>query len=299
MMLLAADDKPNPLGHVLDKVLVGDSDFPIITMHMLTLVLAALIALFVMWRAAESIATGSESEGNRRYVPKTVLGGLIETMIVGLRDAMILPLLGEKATRTYLPYLMTLFFFILVNNLLGLVPLLDLQHLIGAAWGDTHWAVIGGTATGNISVNIGLALIAFIVIQNHGIKENGIGGWAHHFLGGAPVYMAPIMLPVELMGMIIKPAALALRLAANMLAGHTLLAIIFVFGVITPALAQSYLASLSVTAVAAPFALFIYCLELLVALLQAFVFMFLTAVFISQLSHHDYDDHDHAGAAAF
>ena len=108
--------------------------------------------------------------------------------------------------------------------------------------------------------------------------------------------MAPIMIPVEILGMIIKPCALALRLTANMFAGHTLMAIIFSFGALALSLADSWLAGLGVSAVAGVFALLIYCLELFVATLQAFVFMFLTAVFISQLSHHHEhaDGHDYA-----
>jgi F-type H+-transporting ATPase subunit a len=294
MLTFAHGYKPDPLGHVVDKVLLDINGFPILTMYMLTLIAAAILALLFLNKAADAITTGPESRGHRRYVPSSKLGGLVEVMILGLRDTMLRPLLGDENTKKYLPYLMTLFFFILMNNLLGLVPLLDIQHLIGATWGNTHWAKIGGTATGNISINFGLALIAFIIINNHGIKENGVGGWMHHFLGGAPLYMAPIMVPVEILGAIIKPCALALRLTANMFAGHTLMAILFSFGALALSMANSWLAMLGVSAVSVAFATAIYCLELFVAVLQAFVFMFLTAVFISQMSHHG--DHDHAHA---
>ena len=99
------------------------------------------------------------------------------------------------------------------------------------------------------------------------------------------------MVPVEILGMIIKPCALTIRLFANMLAGHTLMAIIMLFGFIGLNLMQNWLLAIGVTLVSGLFAVAIYCLELFVAFLQAFVFMFLTAVFISQLSHHG--DHDH------
>jgi F-type H+-transporting ATPase subunit a len=297
MYLLAAGDQPNPLGHVLDHTLLEYNGVPVLTLHMITLVVAGLLTWWVMAMAARAIDTGSESEGNRRYVARSRTGQLIEVIILGLRDQMLRPLLGRETCDKYQMYLLSLFFFILFNNLLGLVPLIDLQNFIGGLVDPEHglhFAVVGGTATGNLGVNAGLALVAFLVIQAHGLKENGIGGWAHHFLGGAPWWLAPIMVPVEILGMIIKPCALAIRLFANMLAGHTLMATLFLFGSMAYAGLQSYLAASGVTIASGLFALAIYCLELFVAVLQAFVFMFLTAVFISQLSHHGDHDAEHA-----
>jgi F-type H+-transporting ATPase subunit a len=301
MLVLASGDKINPLGHVLDQNLVGGEHAlvhasegwtflgsPLLTIHMVTLVIGALLTAWVMRLAARGIATGPESAGNERYITQGRLGQLVEVILVTLRDRMLQPLLGD-ATSKYLPYLMTLFFFILINNLIGLVPLLDVQGVIGEVAGHergTHWAILGGTATGNLWINAGLALLSFLVIQVHGIRELGIGGWLHHLLGGAPAYLAPIMVPVEILGMIIKPCALAIRLFANMLAGHTLMATLMLFGYMTYQGLHSWLALGGVTVVSGIFALAIYFLELFVAFLQAFVFMFLTAVFISQLSHH-------------
>lgn len=305
MIILASSDQVNPLTHVLDKPLVVVEGLPVITMHMVTLVVAGLLCLWVMLIAAKSIATGAEVQGNQRYLARGRMGQLVEVMILGLRDHMLRPLMGKATADKYMTYLLSLFFFILMNNLLGLVPLLDLQGLFGRIFGldfghhnaGAHWAVVGGTATGNLGINAGLALISYLVIQQHGLRENGLLGWMHHFLGGAPWYMAPIMVPVEILGMIIKPCALAIRLFANMLAGHTLMAIIMLFGFIGLNLMQNWLAAIGVSVVSGLFALAIYCLELFVAFLQAFVFMFLTAVFISQLSHHgDHDEHEsHAG----
>jgi F-type H+-transporting ATPase subunit a len=284
MLLLGAES--DPLGHVKDKVLLEVGGTPVVTMHMLMLMVAALVLLAFMSVVARSIGTGSESEGNERFITKGRFSQMIEVIIVALRDQMLRPLLGEHLTKTYLPYLMSLFFFILFCNLLGLVPLLDLQHLIGGSWGNTHWAIVGGTATANLAINGGLATIAFIVIQAHGIRELGLGGWLHHLLGGAPVWLAPIMVPVELLGMFIKPAALTIRLFANMVAGHTLMAVLFTFGLMAVKGTESLIAGGTISILSMAFATAIYFLEIFIAFLQAFIFMFLTAVFISQLSHH-------------
>lgn len=295
MRLLLAES--NPLGHVLDKTLIEVGGTPILTMHMVTLVAAALIGYWVLSVAAKAIAVGPESQGNDRYMTKGRMAQMIEVITLYLRDTVIKPVLGD-ATNRYLPYLLTLFFFVLANNLFGLVPFLDLQHIAGGLInGDTHFAVIGGTATANLAVTAALAIIAFIVIQVHAVRELGIGGWAHHLLGGAPAYLAPIMVPVELLGMFIKPGALAIRLFANMLAGHTLMATLAGFGAMTLAGVGSWAAALGVSAVAGIFAVAISFLELFVAFLQAFIFMFLTAVFLGQMSHHDDHGHEHEHGA--
>ena len=142
-MLLLAAEGAGPLGHVLDKNLVGGPNAlimpggtPIITMHMVTLVVAALLMYWLLKAAANAISTGPESEGNGRYRTKGRLSQMVEVITLYLRDNIVKPVLGEQANK-YMPFLMTVFFFILLNNLLGLVPLLDLQHLIGSLWGDS------------------------------------------------------------------------------------------------------------------------------------------------------------------
>ena len=284
-----AADSPNPLGHVLDvQNVIGP-----FSMHVVTLCAAALLTVLVMLKVAKDMARGSATEGAGRYIPKGPISQIIEVMCVGIREKVARPQLGD-ATDRFIPYIWTLFFFILFTNLLGLIPLLDIQHIIGGiGWGDTHWAVIGGTATGNLAVTAGLATIAFFVIQINGIRQNGFGGWAKHFLGGAPIVLAPIMVPVEIISLIIKPAALAIRLCANMVAGHTLLATILLFtGMAVSGIGWAFGSPIGVIAMIAGVA--IYFLEIFVAMLQAFIFTFLTVIFIAQLMHHDHEDHaDH------
>lgn len=269
----------NPLDHVVDKPLPGG-----LTMHVVTMTVVAALLIWTMKVAADAIATGPESEGNERYLTRGRFAQMIEVVVLYLRDNVIRPQLGKDANK-FTPYLLTLFFFILYNNVLGLVPLMDIQHLFGI---HTTW--IGGTATGNIAVTAGLALIAFIVIQINGIRSSGVKGWAAHFLGGAPLYLAPIMVPVEILGTFIKPFALAVRLFANMTAGHTLLATLLMFtGMGLSAIGP--LAGSPITLVSVLAAIPLMFLELFVAFLQAFIFMFLTAVFIAQLMHHHHDEH--------
>jgi F-type H+-transporting ATPase subunit a len=165
----------------------------------------------------------------------------------------------------------------------------------------------GGTPTNNPWVTGTLAIIAALVVNLAGVRELGIGGYVAHLTAGTPWYLWPLMVPIEIMGTVIKPVALALRLFANMTAGHVLLAVLFMFAYQGLKLAgeASVLGvamggTISIVSVVAAVAIFM--LELFVAFLQAFVFMFLTTVFISQLAHHDehghHEGHDHEHAQA-
>ncbi len=301
MYLLAAKD---PINHVTDKVVWWIGDTPVLTMHMVTLVVATGVFVLAMMAAARAIRTGPESEGNDRYITKGRFAQMIEAIIVYLRTEMLEPVLGAEHTRRYLPYLMTVFFFVLFQNLFGLIPILDSVHLVAAllppdAQGhERHLPdILGGTATANIAVTGALAFLSFILIEIHGFRELGVKGWLEHQTGGLinehwsiwPVML--IVVPVELVGHIIKPAALAIRLFANMVAGHTLMAVLLGFGAAAVSGGMSFVGWGSISLISGIAAVLITFLELFVAFLQAFIFMFLTAVFLSLLSHHD--DHEH------
>lgn len=282
--ILAASD---PISHVVDKPLAFG-----LSMHVVTLVVAGALTVWALMLAARAIATGDSADGNERYVTKGRFAQVIEVIVLYLRDRVIKPQLGSGTDR-FLPFLLTVFFFILFNNLLGLVPLLDVQHLFGM-----HTTYIGGTATGNIAVTAGLATIAFFVINISGIIHLGPVNYAKHFTGGVPFSpgMIPvilIMIPVEIMGLIIKPAALAIRLFANMTAGHVLLAVLMGFTA-AGLNALGPVAGAPVTLVSLAGAVAIMFLEIFVAFLQAFIFMFLTTLFIAQFRHHHGHDEHHA-----
>ncbi|MCU0329787.1 MAG: F0F1 ATP synthase subunit A [Candidatus Kapabacteria bacterium] len=201
----------------------------------------------------------------------TGLQNVMELLVVYVRDQVVRPNVGtDKRTERLMPYFTALFFFILVLNLIGLLP-------------GAH------AATGALGVTAALAITSFLITNYIAIKDAGIGSWAHHLLGGAPIFLAPIMLPIEIISLFTKPFALMIRLFANMTAGHivilSLLGLIFFFK------------SWGAVPVSVAFSLFIYMLELLVAFLQAYIFVTLTAVFVGlALGDHAKDD-DHGAHA--
>jgi len=224
------------------------------TKHLVFMLLAAALVALIFVGSARSVAS-AQAKGR----PAKGFAGAMEATALYIRQEVILPNVGHHG-EGYVPYLLTLFFFILAMNLLGLLP----------------W---GATATGNIAVTGALALVAFLVIEISGMRTLGLKGYMStiFFLPpGLPTVMKPIMLvimtPVEVIGKLAKPFALAVRLFANMTAGHVLvLALIgltFLF--------QSY----TVGVVSSVMSTAIMLLELFVAFLQAFVFTLLTAVFI-------------------
>ena len=298
----------NPLGHVLDKSSAFSGVFGTeVKLSVVSVIVGGVIVLAWMLFAASRIRTGPESAGHQRWVTKGRLAQLVEVLVDGLYTQMLEPVMGARLARAWLPFLLSLFFFVLVLNLMGLVPLMDIQeiaHGLGgkgeteegkeAAKGALLW--IGGTATACLSVNIALATWAFLAIQWQSVRELGIKGTLEHLCGGAELvrnpglwFVVPIILVVEVLGMVIKPAALAIRLFANMVGGHTLMATLMMFGAMAASLGVAAVGGISL--LAGGFAVIITFLELFVAFLQAFVFMFLTAVFISQMAHHD-EHHD-------
>ena len=302
--LLLAAAEYDPKTHVQDVLLMGTKDAPVLTMHMVTLALSGLITVALLLLVSKSIATGQSGEGNARYLTKSRLGQFVEAMICWLRDEMIEPVLGTSATKRWLPLLLSLFFFILVNNLIGLIPIVDMLHL-----GGMHTTPVGGTATGNLAITIGLAVVSFVIIHLHGILESGVGGWLAHNFAGLPVFgltskkigdlgllpIALLVFVIEIVGHLIKPFALAVRLFANMVAGHTVMAALFGLGL---GVLKDLTGPEIGTVVGSVAGFAFYFLELFVAFLQAFIFMFLTVVFLSLFNHHDDHEDDHAHDAA-
>jgi F-type H+-transporting ATPase subunit a len=223
-----------------------------ITKHVVFLWVAALILLVLLSTAAR--------KNSSRAVPKG-WGNLVEVFIVFIRDEVVLPTIGREGLR-FLPFFLTLFFFILVCNLLGLVP-------------------YGSTATGNVNVTASLAIISFLFIQIAGIMKNGFFGYFKGLIPhGVPFFVLPVMIVVEFIGLFTKPFALCIRLFANMTAGHiivlSLISLIFTFGTII------------VAPVSVAFALFINLLEIFIALLQAYVFTMLSSLFVSLAVHQEH-----------
>ncbi|RZK52182.1 MAG: ATP synthase F0 subunit A [Pedobacter sp.] len=187
------------------------------------------------------------------------LQSFIEPIIIFVRDDIAKPNIGHKYAK-FMPYLLTTFFFILFNNIFGLIPIFP----------------GGANVTGNIALTFVMALGTMIIVNINGNKYY----WKHIFKPDVPFWLYPIMIPVELIGIISKPFALMIRLFANITAGHiivlSLISLIFIFE------------TLAIAPVSVAFVLFMDVLELLVAFLQAFIFTLLTALFIGMAveEHH-------------
>jgi F-type H+-transporting ATPase subunit a len=273
----------SPLEHVVDHPIIQTrGGVYILTNHMIMMFIAAGLMLFIFplitkrYRSGELVPTGTRN--------------FFEAILLYVRNDIAKPVLGDETDR-FIPYLWTLFFFILFNNLLGLLPL---DVITGRGLGLNHGHGIYGTATANLAVTAVLAIFSFILWNISGIRANGLGKWAHHFLGGAPIYMAPVMVPVEILGMFVKPFALAIRLMANMTAGHVLVAVLIgLAGGIYAALGTT--GGLMVNGIIIIGTTAIMLLELFVAFLQAYIFTFLTTLFIGQMVVHEHEHHTDEG----
>ncbi len=282
-LLLASDD---PLEHVIQHTVWdlnpggGLWSFPIVSNHVLMQIVAAFLLVAFL---PSLIAKRAGRSGIERLIP-TGAANAIESFCDLLRKHIFEPNLG-RFTNTFAPYLWSLFFFILTCNLLGMIPIAAWFF-----WVPGHW--VGGTATGNIYTTATLAIATLLMIVVNGLRYNGMGFVKHFFMG--PPYIAWFVALLEIAGLFFKTMALAVRLFANMLAGHMILAVLLSFipmaFVALPAVGGWGVAiGVVLASVAFNF------LEILVAFLHAFIFTTLTAVFLGQAVniHHD-DDHESA-----
>jgi F-type H+-transporting ATPase subunit a len=238
--------------HLLDHVFfrlpaIGTVSLPV-SKHVIMLWIAGLLTALVF------VPLGMAARAGSRGRPVV----MVEAVVLFIRNEIVLPNLGEEGKR-YVPYFLSLFFFILFCNLLGLVP-------------------FGSTATGNIAVTAALALTTLAMMNLAGIREQGFFHYVKNLVPhGMPVWLLPLMFPIEILGMLTRSFALCIRLFANMIAGHIVilafLALIFLFGTVWVAPA-SVLAAFGISL-----------LELFVAFLQAYIFTLLSAIFIGGSMH--------------
>jgi F-type H+-transporting ATPase subunit a len=240
-----------------------------LTRNVVQMLIGLIILVWIMLVIAKKYKKG---EGVNT-APKGVQN-LLEPVITFVRDEVAKPNLGNKYEK-YLPYILTVFFFILINNIFGLIP--------GSA-----------NVTGNIAFTIVLGLISFAVILFSSNKHY----WGHIINPpDIPLGVKFILVPVEILSVFIKPFALIIRLFANMVAGHIiiicLISLIFIFA------GLNVYAGWGTSVFSIAFTIFIYFIEILVAFIQAFIFAMLTAVFVGQAfetGHHHGDAHDHDDA---
>ena len=222
------------------------------TKHVVFMWLAALLVLITFFMVARKY--------KKSLVPRGI-ASFFEIFIVFVKDEIAQTTIG-KGYEKFVPYLLTLFFFILFGNFLGLIP-------------------FASTFTSNIAVTATLAIFSFFAIQLSGIKQYGLIGYFKGLMPhGIPVLLLPLMAVVEVLGLFTKPFALAIRLFANMIAGHTV--ILALFGLIF------FMGTIIVAPVSVIFVLFIYLLEILVALIQAYIFTILTSLFIGMAVHQEH-----------
>ncbi len=252
--------------HTLNFLPFGEVHLPVIpTFHIAGIPIDMSITkhVFMLWVVAilVFIVIKKVSGSYRKSLIPGRFASAVEMVVVFIRDDVVVPAIGEKGKR-YLPFFLTLFFFILFSNFFELVP-------------------YASTPSGDISVTASLAVIAFFVIQISGIRHNGIVGYFRGLVPpNIPVFAIPIIALVEIMGLFTKPFALCVRLFANLLAGdiaiYSFIGLIFVFGTVL------------VAPLAIGFALFIELLEVLVAFIQAYIFITLTALFVGMAIHQEH-----------
>lgn len=280
----------NPLDHVVQHPLVTreahlgfltpEGVITLLSDHIVMLLLGGLLVIFLL----PLLVRKRRGTGPIDSLVPTGSANFIEVICQYLREEVARPVLGEHTDR-FVQFIWSVFFFVLAVNLLGLLPLGAITPLLVG-----HH--IGGTATGNIWVTGTLALVTMGMMVVNGLRLGGKDYLAHFCPG--PLWLAPLLVPVEIIGLIAKVFALAVRLFANMIAGHILLAVLVSF-ILAAWGALGPLAGIGVAVPVVVGSVAINLLEIFVAFLQAFIFTFLTTLFIgmSVVVHHG----DHAGEA--
>jgi F-type H+-transporting ATPase subunit a len=285
------------IGHVSNSALdhplihlpkVAGIDFSVTKHVFMIWLVAGLLFLIITWAVRRFLRTEQE-----RPVPSGFSNAL-EAVVEFVRDAIAQPNVGSKWVRTWTPLLATFFFFILGANVAGLIPAFDLlalvNHTVLHLPADSFLTKLthgGTTATGNFNVTAGLATVTFLAIIVAGARAHGfVQHWKNMVPHGLPGAIYILLIPIEILGMFVRPFALTMRLAANMTGGHIALLAILSFVFIFAELFGKAIAGIGVgLVVSMPLAVGISALEIIVVLVQAYVFTLLTAVFIGMAIH--------------
>jgi len=224
-----------------------------ITRNVFMMWISVIVLLIIFLSAARSY------KKSKNGIP-TGIAGFVEPLVVFVRDEIGIPMIGEHKYKKYMPYLLTVFFFIWINNIFGLIPILN-----------------GANLTGNIAFTLTLAVFTFIITTLSGNKNY----WKHIFwMPGVPVPMKIFLAPIELIGMIVKPVSLMIRLFANITAGHViilaLMSLIFIFK------------SVAIAPVSVAFSLFITVIEIVVTAIQAYIFTILSALYFGMATEEEH-----------
>ncbi|MGB4654525.1 MAG: F0F1 ATP synthase subunit A [Bacteroidales bacterium] len=267
--LMTSGDKKGKIVKVDENDnMIADAKLPLdfsITKNVVGIFVAAILLMVIF------ISVAKRYKGDNNKPPKG-LQSFLEPIVLFVRDDVVRPSIGEERYQKFLPFLLTLFFFILFSNLLGLIPIFP----------------AGANVTGNMSVTLVLAMFTFFVTNIFGSKSY----WKDIVnTPGVPIFLKvpiPLMPIIEIIGLLTKPIVLMVRLFANITAGHIIIlgfiSIIFLFG------ANSPFAGVAVSPLSIIFSLFISALEILVAFIQAYVFTLLSSIYIG-ISTEDHSEH--------
>jgi F-type H+-transporting ATPase subunit a len=250
-----------PLNHALEGVL---GFHPHISKHVVMMLLAATLVAACAIHAARR-AVRDQGRG--------LLANMVEATAIFLRDEVAKPGLGHHHYRLWYPVIATIFFFVLACNLIGLLP-----------------PPLGATATGNINVTAGLALVTLTFMIVAGVMEKGaIHFWTGLVPHGVPLWLWPIIFVIEVFGLVTKPFALMVRLFANMTAGHVILGVLAGFLVFGNVSLGAFLGkTLAIGVPTVGFYLFISIFEIAIAFIQAYIFAYLSSIFIGLSVSHEH-----------
>lgn len=241
------------------------------SLHVTMLLIGAVFTFLLARTAAKRIG----------MLPASPVGHMVEVLLLYIRDEVARPNIGKKDGDAWVPFLASCFFFIMVLNLMGLVPLF-------------------AGATANISVTLALSLMVFVVFNVAGMKRNGPFHYALNLIpSGVPWWVLPILAPIEIISLFIRAFSLTIRLFANMAAGHIMILVITgLITILSPMVSHSLQASLPgladplAVALMAPlplaFLLFVLVIKVMVCILQAFVFTFLSSLYIGGALHQEH-----------
>lgn len=264
-----------------------------VTNHLMMSAVAGLLLILTFAWVGRRVGTRS-GKGLERYQTKGRISQLFETICTFIRDEVAAPNL-HGLTDKYIYYIWTVFFFILFANVLGVIPF---GAIISLITGNEHFSHWGGSATGNLSLTGVMAALSLFAIIYIGIRETSVKDFFNHFnpLGWDDTKMLPISLllyALEWLSLFIKCFVLAMRLFGTMMAGHLVLAA-FIGLIFTAKTAMGEGGAIGVSIPVVLVATCLTLLELFICFLQAFIFTFLTVLFISQLAVHEHDEHlDH------
>ena len=255
-----------------------------VTKHVLMLwIVAVSVGLFVIIPVQKFVK-------QNKLIPSGLMN-FIEIIVTFVRDTIVKPNVGSKWVNNWAPLILTFLFFIFFANAIGMIPIFDLlgvinRFILHVPYSDNHNFINGllhggPTATGNFNVTAALAFITFSSIIIAGVRAHGfVQHWKNLVPHGLPAFVYVILIPIEIIGMFVKPFALPMRLAANMTGGHIALLAILSFMAIFADMFHSVLAGIGVAIISVPMAAAISGLEIIVVIVQAYVFTLLSAVFI-------------------